>query len=593
MTLDPETIISKYQERIIRTENELRDIRKKVKLFSWLRLLIFTGITLLLYFYFTLDSPAGLLLLTIAFTAGFLYIVRRHSEIRYRQTVHEKILEINHNEIAVCKREASFLHDGTSFHKPLSYTEDLDIFGPLSLFHTINRCFSEPGRKKLARWLVSPTFDQNMIWKRQRANMSVKEMIDTRQLFLAHGLVHFDDAQKHFSPEKKWIERSTIRKYRLFRWILPALMLVFVLAAFYTSDSNMILYGFILNLILTGFFLKTTLGLLQKSEYTLKNLKNYHRPLEVLIRQEYTRTSLKEKKIRLQKIYKELRSLQRRYELLESRNNVFAGLLLNGFIGYDFWAVCHLHDWHDAHSVDIPVWLDEIAFFEALFSISTFAYNNPSYTIPRLERETGISGRNIRHPFIPEKMNVGNPLEFVPPLKVILLTGSNMSGKSTFLRALGVNQILAMAGSVVAADEFDTGLYEIFSSFRKSDSIHEHTSLFYDELKKLKHIITELERVKLPALILLDEILRGTNSDDKFYGSRQILLRLKDKNALTMLATHDIALASLEEEHPESIRNYSFESQIVNGELNFDYTLHQGVAVNKNATFLMEKMGII
>src|SRR5690625_5533395 len=127
-----------------------------------------------------------------------------------------------------------------------------------------------------------------------------------------------------------------------------------------------------------------------------------------------------------------------------------------------------------------------------------------------------------------------------------------MAGKSTFLRSLGVNQILAKAGSVVAADDFNTGLYAIYTSFRKSDSCHERTSLFYDELKKLKYIISELENINIPAIILLDEILRGTNSDDKYYGSRQILLRLKDKNSLTMLATHDIALATLEEEYPRS-----------------------------------------
>jgi len=586
-------MLSAYKERIVQIEKDLDAIKKKVKFFSWLRLLIFLGIIISLYYYFTLDFPSGLLILTLALAAGFIYSVQRHADIQYNQTVHKKLLEINHNEIAIDHRRASFLNDGSSYHKAFSYTEDLDIFGPLSLFHMINRCFSEPGRKKLARWLVSPTYDQDMIWKRQRANISVRDMIEVRQLFLAHGLVHFKEVQSNFSPEEKLISRSTLRKYRFFRWILPGLMLISILAAFFTGNSNIILYGFLLNLIITGIFLKSTLHLLQKTEHTLKNLKNYHRPLEVLIRTEYTRTSLKEKKAHLEVIYRELKSLQRRFELLESRNNIFAGLVLNGFIGYDFWTVCYLHDWHDAHSSKIPMWLDEIAFFEALFSMSTFAYNNPSYTLPILERRIGISGHNIRHPFIMEEENVGNSLQFIPPLKVILLTGSNMSGKSTFLRSLGVNQVLAMAGSVVAADEFQTGLYEIFSSFRKSDSIHEHTSLFYDELKKLKHIISELERIKIPAMILLDEILRGTNSDDKFYGSRQILLRLKDKEAITMLATHDIALATLEDEYPDSIHNYSFESQIVDGELNFDYKLHQGVAINKNATFLMEKMGII
>lgn len=586
-------MVPTYKSRIRHIQEELNTIQKRMRLFSWLRLLVFLLIIPAVYYYFTLGYPFGLLIMTLALTAIFLIIVRIHADIKYDFTVHNNLLKINQNEINILQQKASFLDDGAMYHKSFSYTEDLDIFGPLSIFHMINRCFSEPGRKKLARWLTSPAYDQNTIWKRQRANISVKDEVEVRQSFLAHGLAHFQDSEKTFNVQEQLIPPSTLQKFKILRWILPLITAAAIITTLITHESNWILYGFLLNLILTGFYLKSTLSLLQQAEQTFKHLKNYQRPIQIIIQSDYTRDSLKEKKSKLKTIFKHLKSLQNRYNLLESRSNIFAGLILNGFLGFDFWAVTHLHNWYDDHATQIPMWLDEIAYFEALFSISTFAYNNPSYTLPGIENQSGISGRNIRHPFIREEENIGNPLQFTPPLKVILLTGSNMAGKSTFLRSLGVNQILAMTGSVVAADEFNTGLYAIYTSFRKSDSIHEHTSLFYDELKKLKYIISELKNINIPSIILLDEILRGTNSDDKFYGSRQILLRLKDTNSITMLATHDIALATLEEEHPQTIHNYCFESQIQNGELHFDYKLKKGVATNRNATFLMEKMGII
>lgn len=582
-----------YKNRIVYLENELEEINRRVRIFSWLRLALFVLLVILVFYYVKWGYPAWILLLLIGSTAGFLYIIRRHSDIKYAQSVQEALIKINKNEISVLAGAPSFMADGEAFHREYSYTRDLDIFGPQSLYHLINRCFSLPGQKKLARWLSNPTYDKELIWRRQKANISLRDMVDVRQEFLAHGLVNFSENTRRFIPEKELIAPRTFQNIQRLRWVPPAIFILFLILAGVLGNTSFILYGFLANLIITGAYLKTTMNVLQKADSTLKNLRNYHHPLEVLVRHNFTNLLLSEKKKTLEMVARELRTLQQRLQLLESRSNIFVGIVLNGLMGYDFFAITYLENWFQQHVRQIPVWLDEIAFFETMFSLSNFAYNNPAYIMPDLSREFGISGKNIRHPFIPEQENVGNDFSFEEPLRAVLLTGSNMSGKSTFLRSLGVNQVLAMASSVVAADELHTGMYEIFTSFRKSDSIQERTSLFYDELKKLRFIITELRKTKLPALILLDEILRGTNSDDKYYGSRKVMLKFKEELAMTMLATHDIALSSLEEENGEQIQNYCFESQIINGELHFDYKLQKGVAVNKNATFLMEKMGII
>ncbi|HLT94786.1 MAG TPA: hypothetical protein VKZ56_09515, partial [Membranihabitans sp.] len=450
-----------------------------------------------------------------------------------------------------------------------------------------------PGREKLASWLTVPDIDSDALLKRQEAIASMVGSIDLRQEFLAHGLVHFTGDDQRFDANESLMSPATYRKIKWLRWILPLIILVSVLGAIATEYYNFILYGYLLNLILTGLFSKTTAKVMGQTETNLKSLRNYLEPLKLLIEADYHNAILLEKKQTLTEVYQQLQNFQKRYDLLENRTNLLVGTLLNGLVGYDFLVLAMLQSWYDSHARKIPLWLDEIAWVEALFSFSNFSYNNPSYAFPSLDRDSGISGSNIRHPFIPDQENVGNALEFTSPLKVILLTGSNMSGKSTFLRSIGVNQVLALAGSVVAADEFHTGTYGILTSFRKADSIQEHTSLFYDELKKLQYIFTTLDKSNSPQLVLLDEILRGTNSDDKYFGSKQVLLRLKDQNTMTILATHDIALAQLEDDHGPVIQNYSFESQILDGELQFDYKLHRGIAVNKNATFLMQKMGII
>lgn len=588
-----EKIIDHYQSRIEDLESQLRELKNRSSWYSTIRFLVFTGIIVCTYFYFTNEYPSPLLVVALVLLVVFFFLVNRHLAIKYQLSVKENLIKINHNEISILRREPSFLPDGGIYHKDFTYTADLDIFGPRSLYHMLHRCFSPGGRDELARWMIEPEMNRDAIRTRQEAIASVVERIDLRQLFLAHGLVHFTGDEHRFDTNESLMPPATFRKIKWLRWILPLITLVSILGALWTGYYKFIAYGFILNLVITGLFSKTTASVLTRTETNFKTLRHYLEPLKLLIRDNYHNELFREKKQNLAEAYARLRVLQKRYDLLENRINMIVGTMLNGLIGYDFLVLGTLQSWYDSNIRKVPEWLDEIAWVESVFSLATFAYNNPSYAFPFLDRATGISGSNIRHPFIPDLDNVGNALNFTHPLKVILLTGSNMSGKSTFLRSIGVNQVLALSGSVVAADEFHTGLYGILTSFRKADSIQEHTSLFYDELKKLQFIFTTLDKSTIPQLVLLDEILRGTNSDDKYFGSKQVLLRLKDQSAMTILATHDIDLAQLEDGHDPLIQNYSFESQIRNGELHFDYKLHKGIAVNKNATFLMQKMGII
>ena len=203
-----------------------------------------------------------------------------------------------------------------------------------------------------------------------------------------------------------------------------------------------------------------------------------------------------------------------------------------------------------------------------------------------------IEAKDLAHPLIHPGERIANDLELGRSGKLALVTGSNMSGKTTFLRTVGINLLLAQCGAPVCAASFLFKPMHLLTAIRISDSLQLHTSYFMAELKRLQSIIRYLE-TGAPALVLVDEILRGTNSDDKSHGSEEFIKKIISFNCVTLFATHDLTLSVMEQNFPGIVSNYCFESTIVNEELYFDYRLQPGVAKNKNASFLMKKMDII
>jgi DNA mismatch repair ATPase MutS len=203
-----------------------------------------------------------------------------------------------------------------------------------------------------------------------------------------------------------------------------------------------------------------------------------------------------------------------------------------------------------------------------------------------------IQAMNLSHPLISKGKRIANNISIGALNKVLLITGSNMSGKTTFLRTIGVNLVLAQSGLSVPASHFSFSPMQIFSSIRISDSLQESTSYFMAELKKLSAIKMGVKN-NPASLVLIDEILRGTNSEDKYFGSAQFVKEMLALNCITLFATHDLKLSELEMEYPNIVVNYCFESIIENNELSFSYKIQRGVAKNRNASFLMKKMGII
>jgi len=279
------------------------------------------------------------------------------------------------------------------------------------------------------------------------------------------------------------------------------------------------------------------------------------------------------------------------FNYLETVINLVVSILLNGIFLFHVHILFALEKWKKKNGQLVMPWLELLGEMESLNSFANLAFNNDSFCIPKICETENLAAVDMGHPLIRSEKRINNSISFHQH-RFVILTGSNMSGKSTFLRTLGINMILARAGSFVCAHEFTFYPYEVNVSMRISDSLQDSESFFYAELKKLHQIIMQLEAGE-KTFVLLDEILRGTNSNDKHNGTVGLIRKLVSAHACGVIATHDLTVAKLAEETGGYISNKCFESEIISDELVFDYKLKDGVCTKLSASFLMKKMGVI
>jgi DNA mismatch repair ATPase MutS len=275
---------------------------------------------------------------------------------------------------------------------------------------------------------------------------------------------------------------------------------------------------------------------------------------------------------------------------MDSIGNIVAAVIFNGLFLFHFHNLRAIIQWKKSNALALENWLAVIGEFEMVNSLANFTFNNPQFAFPTLNSNYEILFSNLSHPLLNENSRIGNDISFNPQAFTIL-TGSNMSGKSTFLRSLGVNMVLAGIGAPVCANQANVHPLSVLVSMRLSDSLSDSESYFYAEIKRLKLIIDALNDER--SFVLLDEILRGTNSDDKRNGTIEFIKNIINKNAIGVIATHDIEVCLTTDEFPNQLTNRCFEVEISNDDLHFDYKLYNGICKNKSATFLMKKMGVI
>ena len=589
-----------YNTSIITIEQQLNILYKTRSRIAWLRFIIFIFTCFGVYFLWNVGLSA-IIIAVIAGIALFLIAVSKDADNKAVIKNFETLLSINKDEIDYLNHNFYNKYDGKDLQPANhAYAKDLDVFGKASLFQYINRCNAEQAIQLLSQRLLTP-LDKENILQQQMAVKEISNKTNWWQQFRTHGIhqkITFDAEQRI----NKWLalkdEVYTNSGWKLFARIYP----VITLSCVYLYLDDVLPSPLFSLLVLVFFLISLTISRKVQSIYLLLSR------LEPIVFTLYNQLHYFEKEnfndaflITLQKQLKSLNSnsasasikqLQNILSRFDVRLNAFAFILLNTFCLWDLWQVIALNEWKKANKALVPAWFNIIAGVEVIGSLATLNFNNPEWCFPLITNEHfTLSGQAINHPLIPKQQSVANQFNLKGTAKVDLITGSNMAGKSTFLRSIGVNMILAYTGSAVNAKSLEVSVAELMSSMRIEDNLAENTSTFYAELKKLKSIIDAVNTNR-NIFILLDEILRGTNSLDRHTGSKALIQQLIRKNAVAIIATHDIELSKLENDFPHAIKNYHFDVAVNNEKLFFDYKLKEGVCTSMNASLLMRQIGI-
>lgn len=587
-----------YQQRIQQLQEHLRKVQQQLIAVSVARLVSFLGVLIAGYYWIKSDGSVLLVSIAVISLIVFIIFVKRAFRLNDEKALTNKLLFVNHNEAGILNHQQSKFPDGREAAAEAGYAADLDIFGPNSLYHLLNRTTTTHGTAALQQVLQKPELDPVVIRNNQQAIQQLAAQVEKRQLLTAHGLLH-GEKEGNLHEVFAWLQMPTVlyqlQWVRAIRWIMPAISMAGLIAFLVTDTYQWMLPGIVISWLITGSFAKRILlqhNLLSKKQSILEQ---YGSILQLFSEVESGNSNvLKKEKATAEEANKAIKQLSKLAGLFDQRLNLLVNFFLNSFLLYDIQCMYSLDKWKTVNKEKFNQWIDGVGTIETLNSLSSYAFNNPDFTWPELQTEKmTISATALAHPLIPAQERVANDFTIGDEERLMLVTGSNMSGKTTFLRSVGVNLLLAQCGAPVCATRFLLTPMNILSSIRVSDSLQEHTSYFMAELKQLQQIIRFLQAASSPSLILIDEILRGTNSEDKTHGSDQFIRKLLQYRCLTLFATHDLTLSVLEEELPGKLSNYCFESIIRDGELIFDYTLQRGVAKNKNASFLMKKMEII
>ncbi|SHG22454.1 MutS domain V [Flavobacterium micromati] len=577
---------------------QLNTIIKKYNSVSFLRLISIVLFFVSIYYYLKTSSILFTALSVLLFVS-FLILMRVHSKLLFKKQVSQALVHINDNEISYLEREKIPFENGQefiNFQHPYAY--DLDIFGEHSLFQNVNRTATFIGKKILAEKMLRLSPNDEIL-KNHEAVKELTIKFDWRQEFLAFAKIS-NDSQSNYQTLLKWSRYNStpLSPFTVFlSYFLPAAFIGVLIGYIVTSNFTLITiltYLFVLNLIVLGRFMKRIQFEIANSSNIDKTIAQY----SLLLRKIEDETFVSEKLINLQQklTYKKenasvhFKKLSSLFSSMDTISNLVTAVLFNGTFLYNLHVFKSLIQWKNDHADTLEIWLEVIGELEMLNSLANMAYNNPAYVYPTLNDNFKIDFADLSHPLLNENTRIGNDVRFYPE-SFMILTGSNMSGKSTFLRSLGINMVLTGMGSPVCASHANVHPLPVLVSMRLSDSLSDSESYFFAEIKRLKQIMDELE--SQPAFVLLDEILRGTNSDDKRNGTIEVVKKIIAKKAIGAIATHDIEVCLTTNEYPEVLTNKCFEVEIINNDLHFDYKLRDGICKNRSATFLMKKMGVI
>ncbi len=584
------TSISQQQTEI------LKKLAQKNNILSYSRIILLLAA---IYFLYLMMYEKNHLygFVSLALIVAFIIVVNIYLKVQSKIAYHKTLKQINADEISFLEGNHQF-NNGVEYQNPQhAFSYDLDLFGSNSIFQFVNRTGTFLGKHALAKSLQQIPTEESIL-KKQEAVKELSEKLNFRQHFQTLSLLA-GTTEKEDQAIKSWTETITEKPkafIQFFAVLIPVLLLISIAGSvfhWHPVFTKLIVFFFTLNLLLMGYFSQYILKEIGKSDRIANSLLQYSKMLQAFETETFQSIYLNNLQAQLQSnqktAYQSVTQLANHFEKLNTIANLFVFIALNGTFQYHFWVFKKLLKWKENHQHNLWQFMKIIGEVEALNSLANFAYNNPEYLYPAI-KSNQIKMEDLGHPLISKDKRVKNTIDFSQK-RFVILTGSNMSGKSTFLRTVGINLVLSYAGAPIDAKNALIYPLPLWVSMRLTDSLSDSESFFFAEVKRLKQIVTEAE--KQPVFVLLDEILKGTNSDDKKTGTVGVIEKLHNLNVTGMIATHDLEVCKTTDNHLETIENKCFEVEIINNELHFDYKLKNGICQNKNATFIMKKMEII
>jgi len=604
-----------YQENIKKYDAKLLKLSVLLNRISFLRLFVFVISSIILIYLFSSNLLTPILIVFPLLIFCFGAAIKYHNKTAFLKKHTAFLKGINESENLREKCNLEEFDTGNKFiNQNHPYTSDLDIFGQHPIFQLLNRTTTESGMILLSEWLSEPAPNYE-IHDRQKAIKEISQKLDWRQDFQASGM-HFQNKKSDYYKLLDWVEAPVVLlKYRriylavaIILSVLSFLTLYFYIP--YVTSSRWFIY--LLPFITVFFIINRILkkvkpiadDIVKTSQENIDTLKGYRTLINKIEVENFKSKKLCELQSILikskQSAFKEINRLCKLLEFSQQRGvkikyiavggNQFYSLL-NSFLLLDIYLIIGVEKWKSKNKALLKSWSEVVSEFEVINSLAGFCYSNPSYTFPQLEEKNNyIHFELLGHPLIDSNKRVCNNFHSEGQGDVVLITGSNMGGKSTFLRTVGVNLVLALAGAPCCAKQGQVSNLKLYTSMRTQDNLKEGISSFYAELSRIEKMLKLIESSQ-NTFFLLDEMFKGTNSEDRHKGGFSLINQLSELKTSGIIATHDIELAKLSG-NKRLVTNYSFNSEIKDNSMIFSYELHPGICNDFNASELMKKSGI-
>ncbi|VAW12106.1 MutS-related protein, family 1 [hydrothermal vent metagenome] len=586
-------LTSFYTGQIKKYSDQLSKVKKQLFASSMVRLAIFILAAVAIYTVF--GSTKIVVVIVVVTIVLFLFLVSRHTDLKYQRDKLQSLIDINKTEIKVLGRDFHELQEGNEFKDPTHYfSQDIDLFGKGSFYQYSNRTALRQGSEILAGLFTENSIEN--ISQKQEAIQELSKMPQWRQEFSA--IASLTKTTTSTETIEKWLKTYVPFTSKMMKY-LPLLfsgvsMVIIVISYLNTVPESVLIFWLILGLGITGVYTKKITKLGSVCSKMQSTFQQYNKLLTIIEETEFKSALLQEKK---QGIIKEekrtsaiLRDFSKLLGNLDQNNNVIYLIFGNGFFLRSLSTVYHIEQWIEVHGSSVAKWFETIAFFDAYNSLGNFSFNHPEYTFPIITGGGAIlKSLDAGHPLLHPEKSVSNNFQ-IDSEQFFIITGANMAGKSTFLRTVSLQIVTANMGLPVCSRSVEYSPIKLITSMRTTDSLTDDESYFFSELKRLKFIVDEIRTDRY--FIVLDEILKGTNSTDKAIGSRKFVEKLVGSKSTGIIATHDLSLCEAADDLKQ-IKNHYFDARIIDDELHFDYKFKEGICQNMNASFLLKKMEIV